>query len=243
MKAFILAAGNGTRLRPLTERTPKCLLPIRGTPLLEIWLEHCKRAGIADVLVNAHAHADQVRSFVGGWNGGVRVQLAQEPVLLGSAGTLAQNRSFVAGEEDFFVLYCDVLTDADLGGLLDLHRRRNCVATLGTYNVPEPSRCGIAEVDGRGTVRSFVEKPERPQSNLAFAGVMIARQDIFDSIPKQRPADIGFHLLPKLVGRMAAVQLTGYVLDIGTMESYSAGQAEWPGFESGAKLHAKGHHL
>lgn len=229
MKAFIFAAGSGTRLRPLTEHTPKCLLPIKGTPLLEIWLENCKRAGITDVLVNAHAHAGQVRAFVASQTSGVRVHLAEEKELLGSAGTLAENRRFVAAEKDFYVLYGDVLTNVDLTDLLSFHRERGCVATLGVYEVPDPRRCGIMELEQDGMVRSFVEKPEHPRSNLAFAGLMVCGQEIFDFLPDARPADIGFHVLPKLVGRMAALHLRGYVLDIGTMENYSAAQAGWPG--------------
>lgn len=229
MKAFILAAGSGTRLRPLTEHTPKCLLPIKGAPLLGIWLENCKRAGISDVLVNAHAHADQVRAFVSSQTSGVRVHLAEEQELLGSAGTLAENRSFVAGENEFFVLYGDVLTNADLADLLRFHRERGSAATLGVYEVPDPKRCGIVDVDQHGIVRSFVEKPERPRSNLAFAGLMVCGQAIFDVMPENRPADIGFHVLPKLVGKMAATKLCGYLQDIGTMENYRAAQAGWPG--------------
>jgi mannose-1-phosphate guanylyltransferase len=230
MKAFILAAGHGTRLHPLTEHSPKCLLPIQGVPLLEIWLEQCKAAGISDVLVNAHAHAEQVIAFAARQSSGVRVHIAEEKELLGSAGTLAQNRQFVAEEKDFFVLYGDVLTNVDLLELLNFHRERKpAAATLGVYEVTDPARCGIVEVDQQGTVRSFVEKPQEPKSNLAFTGIMVVGQEIFQSIPEERPTDIGFDLLPKLVGRMAAMKIGGYLRDIGTMENYEAAQADWPG--------------
>lgn len=232
MKAFILAAGHGSRLRPLTDHTPKCLLPIGGVPLLQIWLEHCKRFGITDVLVNAHAHAGQVRAFTLQQTTGVNISVAEERELLGSAGTLAANKGFVAGESDFFVLYGDVLTNADLSQLLRFHRERNAVASLGLYEVPDPGRCGIVELNRDGTVSAFTEKPARPRGNLAFAGIMIARQQIFEFIPEERPADIGFHLLPNLVGRMAGMKVTGSVLDIGTMENYRAAQAEWAGLKT-----------
>jgi mannose-1-phosphate guanylyltransferase len=102
MKAFLLAAGNGTRLRPLTDNVPKCLLPIQDVPLLEIWLRNCKAAGITDVLVNTRAHTEAIRKFAAEQKTGVRIRIAEEPELLGSAGTLAENREFVAGEESFF---------------------------------------------------------------------------------------------------------------------------------------------
>lgn len=231
MKAFILAAGHGSRLRPLTENTPKCLLPIQGVPLLEIWLEQCKAAGISEVLVNAHAHGDQVVEFAARRYAGVRIHVSQEKELLGSAGTLAENRQFVEEENDFFILYGDVLTNVDLQELLRFHRERSAAATMGVYEAAEPTRCGIVELDQRGTVRSFVEKPQEPRSNLAFAGIMVAGQEIFELIPKARPSDIGFDVLPKLVGKMAAMKICGYLRDIGTMENYNAAQADWPGLE------------
>ena len=229
MKAFILAAGNGTRLRPLTATTPKCLLPIQGVPLLEIWLNNCMRAGITDVLVNAHAHTAAIRDFAVKQRTGVAVTVAEEPQLLGSAGTLAANRGFVAGEKAFFVLYGDVLTNIDFERMLHFHQQKHLAATLGIYQVPDPTRCGIVSVDEKAVIQSFVEKPARPDSNWAFSGVMIAGQEIFDLLPEERPADIGFHVLPKVVGRMSAYAVSEYLLDIGTLANYEAAQQSWPG--------------
>lgn len=186
MRAFILAGGNGTRLRPLTDSVPKCLLPIQGVPLLEIWLNSCKAAGITDVLVNAHAHSDVVKEFAAKQKSGVRVSVVEEPQLLGSAGTLAENRAFVAGEEAFFVLYGDVLTNVDLQRMLEFHQQKNLPATLGIYQVPDPTRCGIVSIDENAVVQKFVEKPKRPASSWAFSGVMTAGQKIFDFAPNHR---------------------------------------------------------
>jgi mannose-1-phosphate guanylyltransferase len=229
MKAFILAAGNGTRLRPVTDTIPKCLAPICGVPLLEIWLNNCKVAGITEVLVNAHAHAGVVREFATRQTTGVKIEIAEEPELLGSAGTLAENRAFVAGEEAFFTLYGDVLTNVDLRHMLSVHWQKNAVATLGVYHAADPTRCGVVGMDESGMIQSFVEKPAQPESNWAFAGVMIAGQEVFAMLPDRKPADIGFDLLPKLVGRMAAYKMTEYILDIGTLESYKIAQKTWRG--------------
>src|SRR5215470_1087552 len=147
MKAFLLAAGTGTRLRPLTDDLPKCLLPIKGVPLLEIWLENCRACGITDVLINAHSHAQKVREFVSSHNSTPSISMVEEKELLGSAGTLRENRAFVAGEQEFFVLYADVLTNVDLREMLAFHRRKKMLATLGIYQVPDPQRCGIVTVD------------------------------------------------------------------------------------------------
>src|SRR5690349_7850655 len=118
MKAFILAAGHGTRLRPMTNNIPKCLVPIRGTPMLEIWLEICFRAGIDEVFLNLHAHADVARSAVNRFKQGPKVVLSEEQTLLGSAGTLRENRDWVSEEEQFWVFYGDVLTNLDLQKML-----------------------------------------------------------------------------------------------------------------------------
>src|SRR5438270_8962680 len=121
MKAVLLAAGHGTRLRPHMDTAPKCLLPIKGVPMLEIWLSLCRRYGISDVLVNTHAHASAVKDFVRAWKDGVRVAVVEEPELHGSAGTLIVNRGWVAGEEKFWVFYADVLTNANLASMPSSH--------------------------------------------------------------------------------------------------------------------------
>jgi len=229
MKAFILAAGNGTRLRPLTDNAPKCLLPIQGVPLLEIWLNNCKAAGITGVLVNAHAHAEAVKQFAAAQKNGVKVSVAEETRLPGSAGTLAENRTFVAGDEAFFVLYGDVLTNVDLRRMLAFHRQKNLAATLGIYQAPDPTRCGVVSMDEDDVIQEFVEKPRRPVSDWAFSGVMIGGQEIFDFLPDRRPADIGFDVLPKMAGKMAGYRISEYLIDIGTHENYQTAQRSWPG--------------
>jgi mannose-1-phosphate guanylyltransferase len=229
MKAFLLAAGNGTRLRPLTDSVPKCLLPIRGVPLLEIWLNNCKAAGITDVLVNAHAHAEAIRQFAAQQTTEVRIRIAEEPELLGSAGTLSDNRDFVAGDKAFLVLYADVLTNIDLRRMFEFHQQKHLPATLAIYQVPDPTRCGIVTMDGNSIIQEFIEKPSQPVSNWAFAGVMIADSELFNFLPDHRPADLGFDVLPKMIGKMAAYRISEYLLDIGTIGNYENAQQSWPG--------------
>jgi mannose-1-phosphate guanylyltransferase len=230
MKAFLLAAGHGTRLRPITDKIPKCLVPIQGMPMLEIWLRRCKKLGIIDLLINLHAHADAVRTFLHQFGeGDVRVQVTEEKELLGSAGTLRANRSWVEGEELFWVFYADVLHCADLPAMLRMHRLRSLAATLGVYEVPDPSRCGIVTTNAEGVIEDFVEKPTYPTSNLAFSGLMIGTRAMLDAIPDGTPTDIGFHVLPKLTGQMQAFRIRDYLIDVGTLENYQHAQATWPG--------------
>lgn len=230
MKAFLLAAGNGTRLRPITDKVPKCLVPIQGAPMLSIWMKVCRKLGITEVLINLHAHADVVRTFLKqGGEDGVQVQVSEEKQLLGSAGTLRANRDWVKSEDLFWVFYADVLHRADLPAMLRLHRQRRLAATLGVYAVPDPCRCGIVTANSEGVIEDFVEKPARPMGNLAFSGLMIGTREVLDVIPDGVPADIGFHVLPKLTGQMLAFPIRDYLIDVGTLENYQQAQATWPG--------------
>ena len=239
MKAFILAAGHGTRLRPLTDSIPKCLVPIRGVPLLEIWLDLCRTSGIDEVLVNVHSHAEQVSRFLTSHDRPPFVTVVQEPTLLGSAGTLIANQAWVQGESFFWVFYGDVLTNMDLTPMLRLHLARKPVATLGIYHVQDPSRCGVVELDEDGTVNRFVEKPTNPPSKLAFAGVMLGSQAMLEVVSDDRPADIGFDVLPQLARRAVAYPIDDYLMDIGTIENYEQAQKTWPGLKGMSPPHVQ----
>jgi mannose-1-phosphate guanylyltransferase len=230
VKAFLLAAGHGVRLRPITDSIPKCMVPIRGVPLLSIWLQLCRRIGIEEVLINVHAHAAAVSDFVQRNSNGMRVRVVEEPQLLGSAGTLRANRDWVGSDNYFWIFYADVLNRVDLAGMMQMHRQRSPAATLGVYEVPDPHRCGIVTMDKSGFISEFVEKPSRPTGNLAFSGLMIGTPALLDVIPDDIPADIGFHVLPQLAGRMLAYRIDDYLIDIGSMENYERAQVSWPGF-------------
>lgn len=229
MKAFILAAGKGERLRPLTDTIPKCLLSIQSVPILGIWLELCRRHGIEEVLVNTHSHADSVKAYLQHHRQDIKLQIAEEGTLLGSAGTVLTHRPWVGSDRDFWIFYADVLTNTNLTDMLEFHCRQRQVATMGVNRVVNPHQCGIVTVDQEGVVQEFVEKPANPSSDLAFSGILLATPGIFEAIPKRIPSDIGFDVLPKLVGSMAAYPISDYLVDIGTPASYQYAQGTWPG--------------
>lgn len=229
LKAILLAAGLGTRLRPLTDAVPKCLLAVRGLPLLGIWLELLRRYGIDQVLVNTHAHSVAVRDFLARHANGLSIRIFEEPKLLGSAGTLAANCDWVRSEPFFWVFYADVLTNVRLDRMLAYHGDHPSAATLGVYEVPDPKRCGIAVTDERGCITEFVEKPRKPSSSLAFSGVLIGTPALLDALPASFPSDLGFDVFPHLAGRMFAYTIREYLIDIGTQENYRLAQANWPG--------------
>jgi mannose-1-phosphate guanylyltransferase len=238
MKAFLLAAGKGTRLKPYTDAMPKCLIPIHGKPLLEIWLDHLRRQHIREVLINTHHHADQVAAFVRDYPycRDIRIVLSHEPQLLGSAGTIQTCRDFVDSEADFMIIYADNLTNIDLNRFAAFHRccrNKNGMLTMGLFHAPNPAACGIAELDADQKIVAFTEKPDKPRSDLANAGIYVASQEIFEYFP-QAPSDpesvldIGHHVLPLLTGRMYGYPVTEYLRDIGTIESYRQALIEWP---------------
>jgi len=229
MKAFLLAGGLGTRLRPLTDTTPKCLLPIRGTPLLQLWFALCRAYNIDELLINVHSHGSVVRKFIAENDSGLKVSLFEEPVLRGSAGTILANRDWVRNEDSFWVFYADVLTTTNLNHMLDFHKTHGQLATIGVYQVSDPSRCGIVQVDESGVVRDFVEKPQVPRGNLAFSGLMVSTPALLDFIPDTIPVDLGFHVLPRMIGKMVAYKIPDYLIDVGTLETYETALATWPG--------------
>jgi len=228
MKAFLLAAGEGTRLRPLTDTTPKCLVPIDDKPLLRIWLEALQHAGVNAVLLNTHHLADVVRDYVASEPvPGISVRLFHEPVLLGSGGTVAANRDFVEGEDAFMIVYADNLTNAELRPLLDFHRERDSPFTMALFETAQPTECGIASLDAQGRIVAFEEKPLHPEGNLANAGLYVAGPTVFDHLPEGAYIDFGHDVLPALAGRMYGYQLDGYYCDIGTPERLAAARQAW----------------
>jgi mannose-1-phosphate guanylyltransferase len=228
VKAFLLAAGLGTRLRPITDTVPKCMLAIDGRPLLDVWLDEFGRAGVAEVLVNLHYLPDVVRRHLATRTGTPAVRTFFEPELLGSAGTLAANRDWVAGEDMFLACNADNLTDFDLGSLIQAHREQGAIATLTVFHSDRPSAGGVVELDAGGLVTGFTEKPSQPVSDLVNAGMYAFHPSLIDELDGPPPHDIGYDLLPGLVGRARAMLVEGYFRDIGTVESYQLAQKEWP---------------
>lgn len=199
--------------------------------MLSIWLGLCHRYGIDEVLINTHTHGGQVKNFLAARRNGVNTRVVDEPILLGSAGTILANREWVSEERCFWILYADVLTNTDLGKMMEFHQGHRGLATLGGYEVPDPERCGIMQVDAKSRIQRFVEKPRTPIGRLAFSGLLIADAALLDEIPRGVPADLGFDVLPRLAGKMSAYPISDYLLDIGTIGNYKLAQRNWPGLE------------
>ena len=229
MKAFLLAAGLGTRLRPLTNTIPKCMLPIEGKPMLYHWFQLLKKHNVVDVMINLHYLPDIVWKYVENFSSSdsdLRITLFYEETLLGSAGTIKANAKWIEDKEQFLIVYADNLTDANLTKIIQFHQERDTIFTMGLFHSDYPQGCGIVTLGDNGLIVEFVEKPKNPKSNMANAGIYVASPTLLDYIP-DRYSDLGNDVLPRLVGKMYGCQLEGYLRDIGTMENYRKAQEEW----------------
>lgn len=224
MKALLLAAGFGTRLQPLTNTVPKCLVPIKGTPLLAIWLARLSSAGIGPFVVNTHYLAEQVERFVreSPWSSGTR--LVRETQLLGTAGTLMANLDFFEGE-DGMIVHADNYCLADFGAFVAAHQSRpqHCLMTMLTFRTDTPSTCGIIELDTFGVVMGFHEKVRNPPGNLANGAVYILSSEMMGILSSEMAdvSDFSTEVLPRFVGRIFTYQTDEIFIDIGTPASYS----------------------
>ncbi len=234
LKALILAAGEGTRLRPLTLDRPKPMLPIAGEPLLAITVEQLRRHGVIDLAINLHYHPEAITSyFEDGRRFGVSITYSDEERLLGTAGAAKQLEHFL--NDTFFVVYGDVLTDLDYGALLRFHRERRSLVTLSLYHVDNPTEVGLVGLDQAGRVTRFLEKPRLDEvfTDLASSGVLVCEPAVLGAVRWGVFCDFGLDLLPLLLTEgapMYGLPLAAgeYLIDIGTPEKYARAQREWP---------------
>jgi len=226
MKAMILAAGVGERLWPLTLYTPKVLLPIAGTPIIEHIILWLKSHGISEIAINVHHLAEQVMDYLGdGDHLGVKLVYSVEEDLLGSAGGVKKMASYLG---DNFVVACgDIYTDFNLSEMIALHQKKRAIATLALFEADKPWETGIVNMNDEGLITGFVEKPPRgtQRGNLANGGVYVLNKQIFGYIPGESCCDFGHNVFPELAKRKLPIygyliKDDDYLIDIGTIENY-----------------------
>ena len=227
-RTLLLAAGLGTRLRPITLNTPKCLVPIGGEPLLGLWLEKLEEAGCKDVLINTHYLAEQVDAFIKSRkSSAMTVQTIHEPELLGTAGTLLANQGFFMGGTGLLI-HADNAMAGGLGDFLAAHRKRKdyCLLTMLTFSTNTPSSCGIVEIDNKQVVQAFHEKVIQPPGNRANGAIYAFEQDFLEHLNQMNPipSDFSTEVIPTVLGRIQSCHTQDVYLDIGTPAALTAAQ-------------------
>lgn len=230
MKALLLAAGTGTRLRPITSVLPKCLVPINGRPLMDYWLDALVAADIEHVLINLHYLSGMVAQWLDENQTGITIQTAYEAELLGTAGTLRQNSDFFE-DRPMMLIHADNLIGEDLKNFRDAHvnRPRHTVMTMMTFSTPTPHTCGIVQIDDDGVIQGFYEKVDNPPGNLANAAVYIIEPEVINFIKSmgKKKIDFSTEVIPHFLGRIFSYRNRSYHRDIGNLESLLDAQVEY----------------
>jgi len=206
MKAMILAAGHGTRLHPLTERIPKCMVPISGKPLLEHTIEWVQQHGVTELIINlCHLPMIVMDYFRDGTRWGVHITYSVEKEPLGTAGGVKNAAWFF--DSPFFVWYGDNLSTCDLHRLYRFHRAKGGIATIALHHRDDPLASGIVGLDDQDRIIRFVEKPKPDQvfSHWVSAGILVLEPEVLDAIPDGTSSDFGRDLFPSLLTRGEAI--------------------------------------
>jgi NDP-sugar pyrophosphorylase family protein len=226
VRAMVLTAGRGERLRPLTNRLPKPLIPLDGKPLIHYTLTYLRNCGIREVVMNLHHLGEQIQAYVGDgspWD--LSVSYSRESVLLGTGGGIQKAAPFLV-QDVFVVMNADVVLELDLREVLRFHRRSEAVVTLVLRKDPEVDRYGAIEIDVDNRVRQFLGKipiPRAPWRKLMFTGVHILEPAVFSFMPARSSVfsitDVYIAMI-RAGQRIMGYEMKGWWTDLGTLERY-----------------------
>jgi mannose-1-phosphate guanylyltransferase len=228
-QAVILVGGEGTRLRPLTDNTPKPVLPLAGRPFIRYMIDWLSFHGVEEAVLACGFRPDKVRDALGDQaDGGPRLRYVEEPEPRGTAGAIKFAEEML--EDRFLALNGDVLTNLDLSALITAHEERDDArATIALHPIEDPSEYGLVRRTADGEILGFVEKPgaEEIDTDEVNAGAYVLERSILDQVPPDREVSIEREVFPTLVGKgLYGVRLEGYWLDIGTPERYHEAEAD-----------------
>jgi mannose-1-phosphate guanylyltransferase len=226
MRALILVGGFGTRLRPLTNDTPKQMLPVVDRPMIEHVVAHLARHGVEQVVLSLGFKPDAfLAGYPDGTCAGIPLHYAVEPEPLDTAGAVRFAASDAGIDDTFLVMNGDVLTDLDIGALVARHRETGAEGTIHLTPVDDPSRYGVVPIDADGRVEAFIEKPARDEapSNWINAGTYVLEPSVLGRIPEGRKVSIERETFPAIVADrgLYGFQAAGYWVDAGTPQTYA----------------------
>ncbi len=225
LNAVVLAAGLGTRLRPLTLSVPKPMVPAGGKPLVQHAIERLAEFGVGRVFLNLHAFPEQITSHFGdGRNFGIKIEYLNEPSLLGSAGTVRELGAALRGGGDFLVWYGDNYCEIELSPFWAFHQEHNRLMTLAVHFRDDVQSSGVVEQDAAGLIKRFVEKPsDATHGGWVNGGIYGCSERVLDLLPHQPALDFGRDVIPRLLAAgepLVAYRLREFLLGIDTPESY-----------------------
>ena len=220
IRAILLAAGLGTRLRPITLNKPKCLVEIHKKTLLELWINKLEDINAQKILINTHYLADQVKNFLDqNFKKDKKIEVFHETELYGTARTLIANRDFFSNSTGIMI-HADNFTNMKLFNLIEAHKNKpiNCLITMLTFTTNDPESCGIVEVDNNGIVINFHEKIKNPPGNCANGAIYVFDNNFLDWLIENHPnaKDFSTEILPLLQGKIYTFHTTLPYIDIGT---------------------------
>jgi len=228
---MVMAAGLGTRLRPLTYEVAKPLVPIANRPVMEHILLLLRRHGLGPVIANLHWFGDAIRERFGdGSRFGIDLTYSHEDELLGTAGGVRNVADFF-GDEPFLVMAADALTDIDLGALRAAHEANDGIATLAVKRVSQVSEFGVVVTDSGGRIQGFQEKPDPAEalSDLASCMIYILDREIFDYFPSKPAVDFAREVFPALLSNDVPFyvhRIDAYWNDVGSLPEYLQGNLD-----------------
>lgn len=231
-RAFLLCAGEGKRLRPITTEVPKCLVDIGGTPLLYHWLKLLNQGPRpTEIFINTFHLSEKIKQFVKDIRGEIDtpISVIQEDCLLGTAGSLIAHAEKVVDGSDLLLAHADNLTCFDIGEFFAAHHQRpeSTDITIMSFDTDSPSSCGIIEIDSANVLISYTEKPIIATGMLANAGVFLLSKKAVEEIKLMNAKDFSAEVLPRYVQRALVWKNTKYHRDIGTPESLQKARYEF----------------
>ncbi len=231
MKAFILAAGYGKRLEPLTKAVPKPMVPVANKPVMQYNIELLRKYGIRDIIANIHYFPEQIENYFGDGSGqGVNLSYSYEEELLGTAGGVKRMSQLTKMDGTFIVISSDTLTDINISRMLAYHKKKKALATIALTPVDDVTQFGVVAIDENERITAFQEKPTvgEAKSNLVNSGVYIFEPEILEMIsPKMR--DFGKDLFPRLVLERApfyGYRMIEYWNDVGGIEKLKSANSD-----------------
>ncbi|MBS1266135.1 MAG: Bifunctional protein GlmU [Candidatus Woesearchaeota archaeon] len=240
MKIIVVAGGLATRIKPITEKIPKCLIDINGVPLVERQLMYFRKSGFKNFIFCVAHMAEKVEEYFGdGSNFGINVEYVEDN-LMGTAGAVKLAENLING--DFIVYFADILTSIDFNKLVEFHKNKNALGTVCLRPLPKGYKSSsVITLHNNKKIKSFLEKPSMEKINritepkFINSSTYVFKKQIFKHIPADEKYDFGKQLFPKLVEQkenLFGYPTTEFFREIGRMEKYERFMKEFNGVDN-----------